>query len=109
MAWNWSPNWNSGPNVSWNKMQRYYPGDAYVDWLSWDPYNFAGCMSGKFKRDEWKSFTEIVRPFYDWLDAQPLDINSVQVVHHATTCLADSRFSTRPITRCHITAPRGSR
>jgi hypothetical protein len=49
-----------------------YPGDAYVDWLSWDPYNFAGCMSGKFKRDEWKSFTETVQPFYDWLDGQAI-------------------------------------
>ena len=42
VAWNWSPNWNSGPNVSWNKMQRYYPGDAYVDWVGVSAYNFDG-------------------------------------------------------------------
>jgi hypothetical protein len=40
VAWVWSPNWNSGPNVSWNKMQRYYPGDAYVDWVGVSAYDF---------------------------------------------------------------------
>ncbi|BFU43487.1 hypothetical protein KRMM14A1004_17240 [Krasilnikovia sp. MM14-A1004] len=40
VAWVWSPNWNSGPNTSWNKMQRYYPGDAYVDWVGVSGYNF---------------------------------------------------------------------
>jgi len=40
VAWVWSPNWNSGPNVSWNKMQRYYPGDGYVDWVGVSGYDF---------------------------------------------------------------------
>jgi hypothetical protein len=40
VAWVWSPNWNSGPNVSWNKMQRYYPGDDYVDWVGVSGYDF---------------------------------------------------------------------
>jgi hypothetical protein len=40
VAWVWSPNWNSGPNVSWNKMQRYYPGDDYVDWVGVSAYDF---------------------------------------------------------------------
>lgn len=39
IAWVWSPNWNSGPNVSWNKMQKYYPGDDYVDWVGVSGYN----------------------------------------------------------------------
>jgi hypothetical protein len=40
VAWVWSPNWNSGPNVAWNKMQRYYPGDDYVDWVGVSGYDF---------------------------------------------------------------------
>ncbi|MDT5040177.1 MAG: hypothetical protein QOE51_1162 [Actinoplanes sp.] len=40
VAWVWSPNWNSGPNVGWNRMQRYYPGDAYVDWVGVSGYDF---------------------------------------------------------------------
>jgi beta-mannanase len=42
VAFVWSPNWNSGPNVSWNRMERYYPGDAYVDWVGVSAYNFDG-------------------------------------------------------------------
>jgi beta-mannanase len=40
VAWVWSPNWNSGPDVAWNAFQRYYPGDAYVDWVGVSGYNF---------------------------------------------------------------------
>ncbi|MET0426017.1 MAG: glycosyl hydrolase [Actinoplanes sp.] len=40
VAWVWSPNWNSSPNVSWNKMQKYYPGDDYVDWVGVSGYDF---------------------------------------------------------------------
>ncbi len=47
-----------------------YPGDAYVDWISWDPYNFSGCQAGAVKPKQWKSFAETVQPFYDWLQTQ---------------------------------------
>jgi Glycosyl hydrolase family 26 len=40
VAWIWSPNWNSAPDESWNRMQRYYPGDAYVDWVGVSGYDF---------------------------------------------------------------------
>ncbi|MEU8656177.1 glycoside hydrolase family 26 protein [Actinoplanes philippinensis] len=42
VSWIWSPNWNSSPDVSWNQMQRYYPGDDYVDWVGVSGYNFYG-------------------------------------------------------------------
>lgn len=42
VAFVWSPNWNSGPDVAWNQMERYYPGDAYVDWVGVSAYNFGG-------------------------------------------------------------------
>lgn len=29
----WSPNHRSYPDLDWNKMERYYPGDQYVDWV----------------------------------------------------------------------------
>ncbi|MEV0900152.1 glycosyl hydrolase [Actinoplanes sp. NPDC049802] len=41
VAWVWAPNWNSGPNVSWNRFQNYYPGDDYVDWVGVSGYNFS--------------------------------------------------------------------
>ncbi len=40
VAWVWSPNWNSSPNTSWNKIQKYYPGDDHVDWVGVSGYNF---------------------------------------------------------------------
>jgi beta-mannanase len=42
-----------------------YPGDAYVDWIAYDPYNWYGCQAGKKPR----SFAEITKPFYDWTAA----------------------------------------
>jgi hypothetical protein len=40
VAWVWSPNWTSGPDESWNRFSRYYPGDEYVDWVGVSGYDF---------------------------------------------------------------------
>ncbi len=34
----WSPNYLSFPNEEWNKMEKYYPGDQYVDWVGLSSY-----------------------------------------------------------------------
>jgi hypothetical protein len=39
-----------------------YPGDRYVDWIAWDPYNWYTCHDTK-----WESFAETVSVFYKWL------------------------------------------
>jgi hypothetical protein len=52
-----------------------YPGNTYVDWVSWDPYNFSGCQAGEIRPKQWKSFAETVRPFYDWLQNQTAGID----------------------------------
>ena len=39
VSWVWSPNWNDSPDTDWNDMQRYYPGDRYVDWVGVSGYN----------------------------------------------------------------------
>jgi beta-mannanase len=44
------------------KIIASYPGDAYVDWIAYDPYNFGVCHD-----TPWKSFDATVDPFYDWL------------------------------------------
>ena len=38
-VWVWAPNWNSVPDESWNALQNYYPGDAYVDVVANDLYD----------------------------------------------------------------------
>jgi hypothetical protein len=40
---------------------RYYPGDAYVDWIGVDAYNGDGCTTG---HGVWSSFASLVAPFY---------------------------------------------
>jgi hypothetical protein len=36
--WVWCPNADSVPAESWNALENYYPGDAYVDWVGVDFY-----------------------------------------------------------------------
>lgn len=47
------------------ELPKFYPGDAYVDWIMWDSYNWYGCNpDGSFT---WRSFAETVSPMYEWL------------------------------------------
>jgi hypothetical protein len=60
-VWVWCPNANSVPNEAWNAWRRYYPGDAFVDWVGIDGYNWGASRSGS----TWRSFADIIRPLYD--------------------------------------------
>jgi hypothetical protein len=40
VAWVWSPNYFSQPAQAWNDMTKYYPGDAYVDWVGTSGYSY---------------------------------------------------------------------
>jgi hypothetical protein len=42
-----------------------YPGNSYVDWIGYDPYNYFSC-----RNSPWQSFSQTVGPFYRWLTAQ---------------------------------------
>jgi hypothetical protein len=59
VVWVW---WVMGymGNVRW--YPSLYPGDKYVDWVSYDPYDYNQC-----KRISFKTPTETVSPFLDWL------------------------------------------
>jgi hypothetical protein len=41
-----------------------YPGNGYVNWIMWDPFNWYGC---KPAAPSWQSFSEVVSPMYSWL------------------------------------------
>lgn len=54
-VWVWSPNCADHPRAGWNHWSRYYPGDAYVDWVACDGYN-----RGTLKHwSRWESFASI--------------------------------------------------
>ena len=59
VRWVWCPN-SSG--FAQGTTQAYYPGNAYVDWICADGYNWAPDLPGV----SWKSFQEIFAPFYRW-------------------------------------------
>jgi hypothetical protein len=43
-----------------------YPGNAFVDWIGYDPYNYFSCH-----QTGWQTFAQAVDPFYDWILRQP--------------------------------------
>ena len=56
VVWVWCPNVMSVPDTPENSMHRYYPGDAFVDVVALDGYNF-GCDHDEWHH--WQSFGEI--------------------------------------------------
>jgi hypothetical protein len=59
VQWVWSPNIIDGSAPDFAPM---YPGDADVDWVALDGYNWA-------TRNPWQSFTQIFQPSYDRITA----------------------------------------
>ena len=55
--WVWCPNASAFDD---GRALGYYPGDAYVDWVCADGYNFAPNRPG----DRWRNFEEIFDTFY---------------------------------------------
>jgi beta-mannanase len=63
VAWAWVTSGYTGAGNG-TKILQGYPGDAYVDWIGWDPYNFYKCNG-----TSWQTFAQKVTPTYDWLKA----------------------------------------
>jgi hypothetical protein len=57
-----------GPQAG-NYAPKYYPGDAYVDAMGIDAYNWYTCHSGS--PNPWKSLEQIIKPFRDFGAAHP--------------------------------------
>lgn len=62
VVWVWAPNHNNVPNRSWNHWSKYYPGDAYVDWVGISGYNWGTSRP----YGGWQEFKRIFRPVYDY-------------------------------------------
>jgi beta-glucanase (GH16 family) len=54
-VWVWSPNCADWPKYSYNRFAGYYPGDAYVDWVGCDEYNWGTARAG----NGWQSWAEL--------------------------------------------------
>ena len=42
VVWVFHVNHQDGPNKSWNRLENYYPGDDYIDWLGVSLYSMLG-------------------------------------------------------------------
>lgn len=62
VVWVWTV---SGYLGNAEKMKALYPGDAYVDWIGMDQYNYFQCH----KSPNWLDFDASQRPTYEWLRA----------------------------------------
>ncbi|SCF31820.1 DUF7594 domain-containing protein [Micromonospora mirobrigensis] len=60
-VWVWTMMGWSG---HYDRYAALYPGDGYVDWVAYDPYNFYACNGNP----TWKSPWTTVDGFYRWLD-----------------------------------------
>ncbi|MGK5739739.1 glycosyl hydrolase [Micromonospora sp. URMC 103] len=64
-VWVWTVMGWSG---HYDRYPGLYPGDRYVDWVAYDPYNFHVCNGSTV----WKSPSATIGSFYKWLDERGL-------------------------------------
>lgn len=66
LIWVWCPNANSVPAQPWNNPMSAYPGDAYVDWIAIDGYDFDGNLSFSeiFSKVYSEAILNIDKPIY---------------------------------------------
>lgn len=66
VIWVFCPNVDSVPTAAWNDWINYYPGDAYVDWMGVDGYNWGTSQVGS----TWQAFPDIAGRIYAGLAAK---------------------------------------
>ncbi len=66
VVWVFCPNVDSVPGDAWNQWSNYYPGDAYVDWMGFDGYNWGTVQSGS----TWRTFAAMTGAIYAGLAAK---------------------------------------
>jgi len=60
VTWAWVVNHDSIPNEVWNQVDNYYPGDAYVDVISVDGFNWGDDGPGGCPVDAgWRTFGQV--------------------------------------------------
>jgi glycosyl hydrolase family 26 len=68
-VWVWSPNASDVPAAGWNHWTHYYPGDAYVDWVGIDGYNWGTSQPWS----SWTTLGSLIRPLYsDYAGRKPI-------------------------------------
>ncbi|MEU5947161.1 glycosyl hydrolase [Micromonospora sp. NPDC047465] len=72
-VWVWTMMGWSG---HYDRYAALYPGDRYVDWVGYDPYNFHVCNGSTV----WKSPATTIGGFYRWLDEHRLGVGKPRML-----------------------------
>ena len=66
---------------------RTWPGNAYVDWISWESYNASGCRENEIEPAKFRSFSETTLSFLSYLRAVHerlgIDLNKPMMISEA--------------------------
>jgi len=78
VRWVWTVIGLTSPHWQRTYLQ-LWPGQKYVDWIGWDPYNWASC-----RKTSWSSFRQMVQPFYRWITNQDLGNKPLMLAEYGT-------------------------
>jgi len=76
VVWAWVP---TGYLGNAEKIRASYPGDRYVDWLGYDPYNFYTCHNSG-----WETPYQSMAGYYHWLEANGFDDKPIMLGEYGT-------------------------
>ncbi len=62
--WTWVM---TGSEENLNSAGQLWPGNEYVDWISWNVYNQSGCKTNKIDTEKYISFRDKLKVFYDFV------------------------------------------
>lgn len=79
----WSPNRDGDTASAINTFNTYYPGDAYVDFLSINGYNWGRLYNTPDWTSQWQRFEQVFGPSYDAFTAR--SNKPVMIAETATT------------------------
>lgn len=57
----------TGAPANLSRAGELWPGNDFVDWISWNVYNQSGCEAGSIKPSLFASFEADLTPFYNWV------------------------------------------
>jgi hypothetical protein len=63
ITWVFHVNYNDWPQEKWNRLENYYPGDEYIDWLAVSIYGAQQPIQA-----QWPEFSELMEPVYRRLE-----------------------------------------
>ncbi|MEO3752183.1 glycosyl hydrolase [Streptomyces sp. B6B3] len=85
VVWTWL-------HVGWTGHEEttpnFYPGDDYVDWIGYDPFNYYVCRD-----NEWRSPGEAFGTWYNWLQRNGFDHKPIMLGEYGTVADPENEWA----------------